>query len=287
MVTAKKRNSMQLLCQLTAMILIMLQLVSCGKNKNAVLDEDKLDTNGKPEVAAQYDEKQDADQEQQQGKVSKESDSPFYVSSSFSAYIEEKNRMLSRLSDALTTNPDTVFYSMSLIGVVMVDVALAPAGCFGLGQNVAIATLKSLGAEDVEYSESGNQYSIKYRNNDGKKYELEGEYNKAADSLKCIVKIDGKESLISEYRKTSFGYVSQIYTITENNSAYVYQLAVSDENGALGISKVSAVPPALSGDEKIDFPKQCEEWYAIEDDAVTGVTSDGKKISFVYTPSTD
>ena len=69
MFTAKKRNSMQLLCQLTAMILIMLQLVSCGKNKNAVLDEDKLDTNGKPEVAAQYDEKQDADQEQQQGKV--------------------------------------------------------------------------------------------------------------------------------------------------------------------------------------------------------------------------
>ncbi len=285
MFMTKKRNPMQLLCQLTAMILIMLQLVGCGRN--AALDEDKLDTDGKQEVAAQYDEEQGADPEQQQGKVSKESNSPFYVSSSFSAYMEEKNKLLSRLSDALTTNPDTVYYSMSILDVVMVDIILAPAACFGLGQNVAIATLKSLGAEDVEYSESGNQYSIKYRNNDGKKYELEGEYNKAADSLKCIVKIDGKESLISEYRKTSFGYVSQIYAVNEDGSTYVYQLAVSDKNGAVGISKVSAVPPSLTGNEKIDFPKQCQEWYAIEDDTVTGVTSDGKKISFVYTPSED
>ncbi|HHV96179.1 MAG TPA: hypothetical protein GXX37_06850 [Clostridiaceae bacterium] len=285
MFMTKKRNPMQLLCQLTAMILIMLQLVGCGRN--AALDEDKLDTDGKQEVAAQYDEEQGADPEQQQGKVSKESNSPFYVSSSFSAYMEEKNKLLSRLSDALTTNPDTVYYSMSILDVVMVDIILAPAACFGLGQNVAIATLESLGAEGVVYSESGNQYSIKYQNNDGKKYELEGEYNKAADSLKCIVKIDGKEGLISEYLKTSFGYVSQIYTISEDGSAHIYQMAVSDENGALGISKVSAAPPALTDDEKIDFPKQCQEWYAIEDDTVTGVTSDGKKISFVYNPSAD
>ncbi len=283
MFTTKKRNPMQFLYKLTAMILIMLLLVSCGGN--ATSGGDKPDNERKPEVTAQHDEQQDKDPEQQQSEVSKESDSPFYVNISFGAYMDAKSKLISTLSDALATNPGTEFNSMSLLGVVMVDIALAPVSCFGLGQNAAVATLGILGAEDVEYSESGNQYSIKYRNKDGKKCELQGEYNKAADALKCIVKIDGKESLISEYRKTSFGYVSQIYAVNEDGSTYVYQLAVSDKNGAVGISKVSAVPPSLTGNEKIDFPKQCQEWYAIEGDEVTGVTSDGKKISFVYTPS--
>jgi hypothetical protein len=53
------------------------------------------------------------------------------------------------------------------------------------------------------------------------------------------------------------------------------------------MSQVSEPPKALTGNESIDFPKQCKEWYAIEGDAVTGVTSDGEEISFTYTPSED
>jgi hypothetical protein len=284
MFTIKKRNPMQFLYKLTAMILIMLLLVSYGKSIPS--GEDKPDSKGKPEVTAQQDEQKDASPEQQD-EVSNESGPPSTAGQSLGAYLEAKSELVSILSDALSTNPGTELDSMSFLGIAMVDLALVPASCFGLGQDVAIATLGTLGAGDVEYSESGNQYSVKYRSAESKQCELQGEYDKAADALKCISKMDGKEGLIMEYRKTSFGYVGQIYAINEDGSTHVYQLAVSGKDGAVGISKESAAPPELTGSETIDFPKQCQEWYAIEGDAVTGVTSDGREISFVYTPSED
>lgn len=273
MFTTKKRKSMQFVYQLTAMILTMLLLVSCGGGVPS--GEDKPDSEETPEVTAQQDE------------VTKESFSSSTIAESFGAYMEAKGELISTLSDALATNPGTEFDSISLLGIVMVDIALVPASCFGLGQDVAVATLGFLGGEDILYSESGNQYSVKYRKDEGEQYELQGEYDKTANALKCISKINGEESLISEYRKTSFGYVSQTYAVNEDGSIHVYHLAVSGKDGAVGISKASEVPPALTGSETIDFPKQCQEWYAIKGNAVTGFTSDGRKISFVYTPSED
>src|SRR5690606_8733072 len=146
---------------------------------------------------------------------------------SFGAYTEAKSELVSILTDALTSNPGTELESMSFLGMTMVDPALIPASCFGLGESTANATLKVLGAKDVAYSESGNQYIVKYQGAQGEQYEVQGEYDKAADALKCVSKLDGKEALISEYRKTSFGYVGQIYTIGEDGSTYVYQIAIS------------------------------------------------------------
>ena len=88
-----------------------------------------------------------------------------------------------------------------------------------------------------------------------------------------------------DYRKTSFGYIAQIYSVDEDGATVVFKLTLSGKNGAVGISRESAEPPALTGSETIDFPKQCPEWYSIDGDAVTGVTSDGRELSFVYTPS--
>lgn len=285
MFAIKKRNPMQILYQLTAMFLIMLLLVSCGGG--APSDEDKLGGEKKPEVTAQQDEQKDANSEQKQEEISNVAGLPSTAGQSFGSYVEAKGELIAILTDALVNNPGTELDSMSFLGIAMVDIALVPASSFGLGQDAAASALGFLGAKDVEYSESGNQYSIKYRNAEGKQYELLGEYDKAADALKCISKMDGKETLISEYRRTSFGYVGQIYTIGEDDSAHVYQLAVKGKDGAVGFSKVSAAPPALTGKETIDFPKQCQEWYAIEGDKVTGITSDGREISFVYTPSED
>lgn len=266
MFTAKKRKPVRLLCQLTAMILALLLLVSCGGRNPS--GGDRTDSEGKPEVTKKV-----------------EDPGSSTVGESFNAYIEAKGELISVLSDALASNPDTALDSMSFLGVAMLDIALIPATCFGLEQDVVTATLGILGINDVEYSESGNQYSIKYLDNEGKQNELRGEYDKAADALKCISKTDGKENLISEYRKTSFGYVGQFYAVNEDGSTYLYQLAVSGKDGAIGISQASSEPPALTGSETIDFPKQCAEWYAIKGNALTGVTSAGREISFTYTPS--
>ena len=74
--------------------------------------------------------------------------------------------MVSILSDALASNPDTAMDSMSLLGIAMVDMLLLPASSFGLGRR-RIATLGLFGLQDVEYSER-NQYSVKHTRDDGK-----------------------------------------------------------------------------------------------------------------------
>ncbi len=202
--------------------------------------------------------------------------------------MEAKGELVNRLLDALASNPDTVMYSMTFLGLTMVDLTLIPISSFGLGQAAAEMGLAFFNAENVEYSksESGKQYSIKYRNDEGEECEVQGEYDKGADALKCAAKLNGEEIVRFEYRKTSFGYVSQTCTFGEDG-AYVYLMSVSGKDGAVGIKQAAELPPSLTGSETIDFPKQCPEWFAIEGDKVTGVSSDGTEISFVYMPAED
>ncbi len=269
MFTTKNRRSLQLVYQLTAIIMIILLVVSCGRNIPS--GKSKPDDEGKPGA------KQD---------VGSDMPGPAATAAeSFAAYSKAKGDLVTVLTDALASNAGTEMNSMSLLGVALVDLAVIPASCFGLGEEAATTALGLMDLEDIVYSENGNQYSVKYKNAEGEQYELQGVYDKAADALRCTSLFDGKESLIWEYRKTSFGYVGQFYVINEDGVTYVYKLAVSGKDGAFGISEASAAPPALTGSETIDFPKQSTEWYAIKGDAVTGATADGKEISFVYTPS--
>jgi len=283
MFSTKKRRPMQFLYQLTAMILIVLLLVSCGGKATS---GDEMNDKGQSEAVEKPDKQQDANSGSQDI-GSDNSGSPATASESYSAYIQAKGELLTRLSDALASNPETAFSSMSLLGISMVDLALLPASSFGLGEASANMALGFLGAEDIVYSENGNQYSVKYKGEDGSNYELQGEYDKAADALKCVSLVEGKETFTSEHRKTSYGYVSQTYVINDDGSTYVYQLTATGTDGVVGMSKVSEKPSSLTGSESIDFPKQCQEWYAIDGNRVTGVTADGNEISFDYTPSED
>jgi len=282
MLKTKRNKYMRFLFQLTAMILIAVLFAGCGKNTAA--SEDKPAEEVKSEDTILPSEQQSENLEQQDGN-SDISGSPATASESYGAYIQAKGELVSRLSDALASNPETAFSSMSLLGISMVDLALLPASSFGLGEASANMALGFLGAEDIVYSENGNKYSVKYKGKDGSDYELQGEYDKTADALKCISLVDGKETLTCEHRRTSYGYVSQTYVIDDDGSTYVYKLTVSGIDGVVGMSQVSEVPSSLTGSESIDFPKQCQEWYAITGDKVTGVTADGDEISFSYTPS--
>jgi len=279
MINTKNRKFVRLLFQLTAIVLAITMLAGCGKKA-----PDAPASEGRPSEEGQAEE---APQPNDAGTDTETPGSPATASESYGAYIEAKGQLLTRLSDALANNPGTEFDSMSLLGISMVDLALLPASSFGLGEESANLALGFLGAKDIVYSENGNQYSVKYKGEDGINYELQGEYDKAEDALKCISIVDGKETLTSEHRKTSYGYVGQTYVIGDDGSTYLYLLTVTGTDGVVGMSEASEKPAALTGSEAIDFPKQCQEWYAIDGNKVTGVTSDGREISFDYTPSED
>lgn len=202
----------------------------------------------------------------------------------YSAYMEEKSAVLSKLLDGLGNNPDTVMSSLSFIGVSMSDLYLLPALYFGLGETSVAAGLAMLGATDVTYQEQGNSYTITYKNSDGQQTSLTGTYVNGK-SLVTVGSTNGTENIYAETYSTSFGYVSQFYFIGDDGTTTLYQIAINGENGVFGIVTGGNRPAALTGGESADFPKSAAEWYAIDGSTITGVTSDGTSLNFEYVPS--
>ena len=75
--------------------------------------------------------------------------------------------------------------------------------------------------------------------------------------------------------------MGQTYVIGDDGSTYLYLLTVTGTDGVVGMSEASEKPAALTGSEAIDFPKQCQEWYAIDGNKVTGVTPTEEKYPLI------
>lgn len=206
------------------------------------------------------------------------------VADSYTAYIEAKGNMVTKLSDALINNEDTLFVAFSLLGITMVDLSMIPATLFGLDEQSVVFGLGFFNYENVQYSQNGNSYTISYKDSEGKSVDFSGTYDAATDTLITTMTEDGREILYSEYRKTSFGYVGQYYLSGEDGKS-LYKVVVNGEDGAIGISEGASKPAALTGGETVDFVTDCDQWYAISGMTVTGLTSDGKALNFEYTPS--
>ncbi len=207
------------------------------------------------------------------------------VSEAYSAYVAAKGNVITKISDGLSSNPDTTMTALSFLGVAMIDLALLPVSFFGMGQESVEAGLAMMGATGAQYTEDGDAYTITYTDEEGKTYVYAGTYDAAADALVCTATADGAESIYSEYRKTSFGYAGQYYFLNDDGTASLYQIAVKGENGTVGISDAASKPAALTGGEAADFPVSSTEWYSINGTTITGVTSDGTQLNFEYTPT--
>ena len=281
MFNSKSKSFRQILLKLTAIILVVLLLVSCGKSVPS--GDNNQGDDGDQGVTILPVDDQEGGSEQQDD----DSNPSYEITNgalSYGAFMEVKGEVVNMLTEDLTNNSDTVMDAISLLDVVLLDIALLPASSFGLGQEAANMTLGILGLQDVVYSENGTQYSVRYKGADGEQCELQGVYDKAADALKCTALTDEKKTLVYEYRRTPFGYVAQAHAFDDEGTIYVYKMAFSGKNGVIGKEQGSSEPSALSGNEALDFPKKCPEWYAIDGDKITGVTSSGKEISFAYTP---
>ncbi len=205
---------------------------------------------------------------------------------SFSAYTNAKTAVITKLSDGLSNNEQTVYASMTILGVTMADLVMLPAGFFGAGEDAVNAGLALFSYSDIKYTENGNSYSVSYSDQQGDSYVFSGTYDAAADALACTAQKNGKDYFFSEYRRTSYGYVSQYYFINGDGTTSLYQFTLSGEDGALGYSTTqSSQPAALTGSEAADFPTALPEWYSITGSTIKGVMSDGTEVNFEYTPS--
>lgn len=207
------------------------------------------------------------------------------VADSYARYVETKGIMVTRLVEGLSGNPDTVFVSFSLLGVMMADLAMLPVSFFGAGQEAVEMGLAFLGNKNVKYFEKGNSYLVTYSDDDGATYEFEGTYDASADALVTSGSTDGKETIYSEYRRTSFGYVAQYYMASDDGSFSAFQIAVDGEDGAIGIFEESEKLPPLTGKENPDFPMSAPVWYRISDHTITGVNPEGQPVKFDITQS--
>lgn len=202
----------------------------------------------------------------------------------YNGYLDAKSVVLGKITDALSSNPDTMMTAMSLLGATMSDLYMLPALYFGLDESSVAAAMAMMGANDVTYNENGNSYTVTYKNADDLETTLSGTYEKGR-SLVCVGATAGVENVYSETFQTAFGYVGQFYYIAEDGAATLYQFAIDGENGTIGITTVNARHDSLKGNETADFPKTAATWYAVNGSTVTGVDADGKPVNFEYTPS--
>lgn len=278
---------MKKILSLILAVLIGILFIGCGNSKGD-LQGDRQVTAGQSENVPGESSKE-ADTTSKPGTANKPAETNtgtgtgFSIADSYSAFLDAKSAMTEKIIDGLSSDPDLALVSFELVGVVLVDMILIPAAFLGMGEKAAISGLGMLNFTDVEYTENGDSYTLKYNDNEGKSYMFTGEYDETADSLVCTVTKDGQNTLNAEYYKTSFGYVGQYYSVNDDGSADIYRLSIQGEDGVLGVSDSDEFTP-LTGNETIDFPKDSKEWYAVFGDTVTGVTNDGKELNFKYTP---
>lgn len=185
------------------------------------------------------------------------------ISKAYEAYSDVKTEFLTKLTEALTQNKDTVWGSVALLPLVSVELDLIPVTLLGQGKQSIAVGLAVMGATDIEYSENGGLHSVNYSDKGGAPCSLSVTYDAGADALVCTHTKDGEENIYAQYQKTAFGYAAQYYLITEKGEARLYQLSLSGEDGMVGVSKDANKPSALTGGEVADFPKACPEWYGL------------------------
>lgn len=206
------------------------------------------------------------------------------ITDAYIAYIEAKSELSTVLTEALSSNSGTELESLSLLSVAMIDLAILPASFMGLGQEAAEAGLNFIGAADVQYSENGNQYTISYKTDEGDEIVFTGEYDDTSDSFSCEVVTNDQDGVSYEYRKTSFGYVGQIYSFEGDTVTETIQIVIHENGGVIGLSSEDVKPNNLTGNETKDFPKSSTQWYSIDGTTFTGISSNGEDISFEYNP---
>ena len=248
-----------------------------GSTSQSVGDDKSKGSDKSEKFDDSYKEAKEASEGGSSGSVSDSGDYP--IIDAYTAFSEAKTELLSKMMDTLSDNPDTVFTSLELLGPTMLDLALLPVLYFSLGEEVAIAGLTFMNASDVNYKETGDVYTISYKDDEGVEFVYEGKFDESANSLVCEVTKDGDASILLDFIRTKYGYASQYYLINDDGTVSLYIITTDGEGGYVGMSNsYSGKYSPLSGNEPSDFPSDCDQWFAVLGDRLIGVLTDGTEI---------
>lgn len=210
------------------------------------------------------------------------------VAALYSDLVIQKSAVLSRLNDGLSQNPETSFYTFSLLGVMLIDLSFLPISFFGFAKEEMESGLDFLSEEEIVYTENGNTYRLEYKDAEGQVIVVQTVYDPMVNGMVSTLAIDGKEVLASHVRQTSYGYVAWYFLDSDEEAeSYVYLVTVQGEDGVVGLSQPADKPAPLTGNEPIDYPKSATEWYAITGNRITGQSNDGTTFDFTFTPTTE
>lgn len=216
---------MKKILSLLLAVLIGIQLIGCGNStKNLQGDDRQVTASQSDTVAGENNKKTDKANEPAAGKTDK--GAGLSIADSYSIFIDTKSFLAERIIGGLSSDPELSLISLDLAGVIMVDLLMIPVSFFGLGEVAAKSGLAVLQLADVEYKESGNKYTLKYKDNDGKSHTFEGVYDEKADWLVCKATEDDQNILNAEYYQTSFGYIAQYNFIDDNGNATTLKISI-------------------------------------------------------------
>jgi len=174
-------------------LLICMAAVGCGSSSDSTADSTTQAENNNSEAAAPT-----AEPGQASG-----------LGTSYTAYLETKSEIINRMADGLGESQPMA--AMELLGVNMVEMYMVPMAALGMDESYANETLAYLNASDVDYKADGNHYSVAYTGADGVQISCESTYDKDKEAATTKISQAGKEALIFEYTKTSYGHASQYF----------------------------------------------------------------------------
>lgn len=249
-------------------LLVCLSSAGCGKSGNSSQDSSAPADNVK-QTADDSDVVPDT-QPAQNGSFS----------AAYSAYVETKSDLITRMADGLTDSQPAA--AMELLGMNMVEMFMIPMAAVGLDETHAKETLAYLNTSGVKYTAEGNHYLLTYSDAQGSEVTCDTLYDPKKDTVATKIMEAGKESLVFEYTKTSYGYASQYYLKNDDGTYIVYQGTFYGKDGTVGvINNAAAQPGSILGKEvQKDFPKACDSWYEAEGSEGKGKTADGAVLTF-------
>jgi len=204
-------------------------LTGCGSN-NSESDNTKKDNGGSTNTSGEveYNDKT---------KVSN-------LSESMAKYQALKADVMKEMNDK-ATNSGSLALTLGMLPFATVDLMNIPATVCGLDEVGAQAALAFL-YTNINYKKNGHDCTFTYQDNEGNEDKFISTYDPKTDSARMENYENGKLTFVTEYHKINNGYISQFYSVNDDNTYDVYKTKFVGNNISTGIfERAKNVPNSI------------------------------------------
>ena len=194
-------------------------------------------------------------------------------SEGFANYSTYKSAAYDRIT-TLADEDDSISMTVSFgyLGVAMVDLSLLSLTLMTGDLQSSEMAMGMLGMEGAKITNSGNDYTITYKDSDGASFKQTCTYDPGKDQLSStLYDADGKISIFFEYVFLGDAYAAQYYY--PSNEAYEIIRAYFDKDNvaAFGILKASDEPASILNKSgfNAEFVKNDQSYVVLVDGKLT------------------